>query len=318
MRGKSMVMGLVAILLLVGTGVAEAARLPETINGHAAALHPEGVAWDPTRQALLVGSTRHGTVSVVRPDGQVRTLVSDQRMVSTFGLRVDAARNRLLVAFADIGVGERTGPGTFYRQSGVGIFDLRTGAPLHLVDLAIGDGRHGANDLALDWAGNAYVTDPASDALYRIDPAGRASVLVRDARLGSPTIGANGIAWHPGGYLLVVRYGDGALLRVSPSGRIDEVRLERPLVGGDGIALRPDGTLVVVTNSLGADGENAVTVLRPTGSWSAATAVRRVAPWRTTAPTTVAVTPYGSYVVSGDLDKLLAGTTTDAFTLDRV
>lgn len=318
MRGRSAVMALVGALLLTGGGTAVASRLPETITGHAAALHPEGVAWDPTRRALLVSSTRHGTVSVVRPDGRVRTLVSDERMVSAFGLRVDAARNRLLVAFADIGVGERTGPETYYRQSGVGIFDLRTGAPLHLVDLALGDGRHGANDLALDRAGNAYVTDPASDALYRVDPAGRASVVVRDARLGSPTIGANGVAWHPGGYLLVVRYGDGALLRVSPSGRIDEVGLERPLVGGDGIALRPDGTLLVVTNSLGAAGENAVTVLRPDRSWSSATVVRRISPWRTTSPTTVAVTPHGSYVVSGDLDELLAGTTTDSFTLDRV
>jgi histidinol dehydrogenase len=156
------------------------------------------VAWDPTRQALLVGSTRHVTVSVVRPDGQVRTLVSDQRMVSTFGLRVDAARNRLLVAFADIGVGERTGPGTFYRQSGVGIFDLRTGAPLHLVDLAIGDGRHGANDLALDWAGNAYVT--AAKLLVasrvRIDlPAGPSEVVViADASASAVAVAADLLA----------------------------------------------------------------------------------------------------------------------------
>ncbi|MET1072024.1 MAG: SMP-30/gluconolactonase/LRE family protein [Umezawaea sp.] len=316
MRGKSAVIALVAALLLTGAGTAVATRPPATITGRAASLHPEGVAWDPTRQALLVGSSRHGTVSVVRPDGRVSTLVSDPRLISTFGLRVDAARNRLLVTFADIGIGERSGPDTTYRQSGVGIYDLRTGAPLHLVDLAIGEGRHGANDLSLDRAGNAYVTDPASDALYRVDPAGRASVLVRDPRLASPTIGANGIAWHPDGYLLVVRYGDGALLRVSPTGRIDEVRLDRPLVGGDGIALRPDGTLVVVTNGLGGSGENAVTLLRPNGSWRSATVLRRVAPWRTTAPTTVAVTPRGSYVVSGDLDELLAGTTTDSFTLD--
>src|SRR4051812_41151603 len=110
MRGKSVVMALVAALLLTGAGTAAATRPPATITGHAAAVHPEGVAWDPSRQAFLVGSARHGTVSVVRPDGRVSTLVSDPRMVSTFGLRVDVARHRLLVAFADIGVGERSGP----------------------------------------------------------------------------------------------------------------------------------------------------------------------------------------------------------------
>jgi sugar lactone lactonase YvrE len=304
-------------LVLAGTGSATASRPPEVVHAHAASLHPEGVTWDPTRQAFLVGSTRHGTVSVVRPNGEVTTLVDDPRMVSTFGLHVDAARNRVLVTFADIGVGERSGPATLYQQSGVGIYDLTTGAPLHLVDVAIGEGRHGANDLAIDWFGNAYVTDPASDTLYRVDVAGHASVVVKDPRLSTPTIGANGIAWHPAGYLLVVRYGDGTLLRVTPRGRIDEVRLDRPLVGGDGIALRPDGTLAVVTNSLGSPGANALTVLRPNGSWSSARVVSNT-PWPTTSPTTAAVTPYGTYVVSGALDVLLGGSTTDEFRLDRL
>src|SRR5262245_10694871 len=120
------------VLLALATPTAAASPvrhhgLPVTIEATAPSLVPEGVAWDPTRRAFLVGSIRHGTVSVVRPDGRVDTLVSDPRMVSTFGLHVDAARGRLLVSYADMGLGERSTPQTTGVQSGVGIFDLRTG-----------------------------------------------------------------------------------------------------------------------------------------------------------------------------------------------
>ena len=159
--------------------------------------------------------------------------------------------------------------------------------------------------------------------MYRIDVAGHASVLVSDPRLASPSIGLNGIVWDPAGFLLIVRYSDGILFRVplrDPSA-FTTVQLERPLVGGDGMALRPDGALVVVTNSLGSPGPDAVTVLRsrgPGGDWRSARVVRRVEPWPGTSPTTVAVTPYGDYAVSGRLELLLAGTTSDQFTLRRV
>jgi sugar lactone lactonase YvrE len=306
---RQLITALAGVLLVTGAGTAAAARPPQQINGHAPTIHPEGVAWDPARNAFLIGSARHGTVSVVRPNGEVSTLISDPRMASTLGIHVDAVRNRVLVAYADLGVSERT-----TNKGGVGIFDLTTGRAEHVIDLGVAP-----NDLTIDWSGNAYVTDPASDTLYRVDVNGHPSVVVKDPRLASPTIGANGIAWHPAGYLLVVRYDTGELLRVSlrdPS-RIDEVKLEKPLVGADGIALRPDGALVVVTNSLGAPGENAVTVLRPEGVWSAAKVAKRVA-WPMPG-TTVALTPYGSYVVSGRLELLFGqGVTSDEFFLRRL
>lgn len=291
--------------------------IPRVVEGRAESLHPEGVAWDPTRRAFLAGSIRHGTVSVVTRDGRVRTLVSDPRMVSTFGLHVDAARGRVLVTYADMGLGARSTPATTGVQSGVGIFDLRTGRLLHLVNLSLGPGKHTANDLAIDRTGTAYVTDPSSDTIYRVTPDGRGSVFARDARYGSTSIGLNGIAWHPAGYLLVVKYDDGTLFRIPlrhPE-RVSTVGLDRPLVGGDGIALHRDGTLVAMTNSLGAPGEDAVTVLRPRHGWTSARS--RTTAWPVQAPTTVAVTPYGDYAVSGHLEVLLAGDTTDAFTLRR-
>jgi DNA-binding beta-propeller fold protein YncE len=109
-----------------GSAATTATAAGPVIRGTGDSLYPEGVAWDPTRRAFLVGSARHGTVSVLRPDGAVSTLVSDERMVSTFGLAVDAARGRLLVTYSDLGVGERSTPRTTGQLSGLGIFDLAT------------------------------------------------------------------------------------------------------------------------------------------------------------------------------------------------
>ena len=69
--------------------------------------------------------------------------------------------------------------------------------------------------------------------------------------------------------------------------------------------------LVVVTNGLAAPGRNAVTLL-DTRTWQ----VKSQRDWKT-APTTAARTPHGTYVLSGRVDLLVKGETTDEFSLDR-
>ncbi|MFL6143834.1 MAG: hypothetical protein ACJ72N_18475 [Labedaea sp.] len=290
---------------------------PAVVNGHAPALHPEGIAYDPTRRTFLVSSLRHGTVSVVHPDGSVRTLVSDPRMPSTVGLHVDAARGRILVTYGDIGISSHSEPDPALRRTGLGIFDLRTGAALHVVPLA--DGTHTANDVTFDPAGNAYVTDSSGDAIWRVDPSGHGSVFVRDPRFASSSVGINGIVSHPGGYLLVGKYDTGQLFRVSIRGvpKVDEVRLDRPLVGVDGLALHRDGDLVAMTNDLSAPGAvDALTVLRVNANGHEARERGRE-PWPVPDPSTVAGSPFGDYAVSGELGVLLGGGTSDTFTLRR-
>ncbi|WP_173126865.1 SMP-30/gluconolactonase/LRE family protein [Kibdelosporangium persicum] len=269
---------LVGLLAISGTATA----LPRVINGYGETLHPEGVAWDPTRQAFLVSSIVRGTISVVGSDGQARTLVSDPALAQPLGVHVDAVRNRVLTAYSQ----------------GLGIFELSTGRTLHLVKFG-----KAANDLAIDWFGNAYVTDPQGETLYKVDVTGTATPFATDKRLAGVAFGMNGVAWHPAGFLLVVHYETGKLYKVTRN-RVTEVALDKPLVGGDGIAFQRDGSLVVVTNKLGTPGEDAVTVLRPKGLWSGAEVTKRTA-WPIPAPTTAAVTPYGTYVVNGRLDWLL-------------
>jgi sugar lactone lactonase YvrE len=267
--------------LLVLTGTAQATGMPRVLHGVGDPLHPEGVAWDPTRQEFLVSSIVRSTISVVGRDAKVRTLVSDPALTQPLGVHVDAPRNRVLAAYSQ----------------GLGIFELSTGRTLHLVKFG-----KAPNDLAIDWFGNAYVTDPSGDTLYKVDVNGNATPFVTDKRLAGVAFGMNGVVWHPAGFLLVVHYESGKLYKVTKN-NVAEVALDKPVVGGDGLAFQRDGSLVVVTNKLGVPGEDAVTVLRPRGLWSGAVVTKRTAT-AISAPTTAAVTPYGTYVVHGRLDWL--------------
>ncbi len=310
------------------TAAASARRYPAVVAGHADTLHPEGATWDTEHHRFLVGSMRHGTVSAVRPDGSVSTLVDDpQVLVSVIGLHVDTARGRVLVANADTGAGLRTSAGTVHRLAGVGAYDLATGQRLFYVDLSAvaGDGGpHFANDLAFGPDGTAYVTDSFAPIVYRVGTDGSASVLVRDSRLAAPAgaFGLNGIV-RQGGWLVLGKYDDGTLWRV---------RIDRPtelaqvavtgdaaaLVGLDGMLRRSDGTVLGVTNRLGGNGRDAELELRSDDSWHTAR-ITEDHPSPDPVPTALTPGPAGSvYQLSGRLDLLFAGTPSDAFTLHRV
>ncbi len=309
-----------ASLAVLAPGVSAAGHgYPPVVNGHAFALHPEGITFDPSRHAFLVGSLRHGTVSIVAPNGSATTLAADPRIPSIAGVHVDPARSRILAAYGDLGLADNSEPDPAKRRAGLAIFDLRTGAIRHLVDLAVGAG-HLANDVAIDRAGNAYVTDSASDVIYRVDQAGRESVFVQDTRFATTSFGINGIVWHPDGYLLVGKYDNGKLFKVSTRGRpvVTEVGLAQPLPGADGLALRRDGSLIAVTNDAGAPGAtDALTVLRSGDGWRSARETRRDV-WPVNDPSTVAISPLGTYAVSGEITTWLGGSTSDTFTLRRL
>lgn len=293
---------------LVGTTPAAGATtrgLPPVLSVAAENQFPEGVAWDPTRQSLLVGSfTTPALITAVGRDGVARTVVSDPDLPGIIGMKVDVARHRIVAVYGNVQRPDVTG---------LAEYDLRTGARTRLVDLA--GGTNSANDVVLDPAGNAYVTDAGSGAVYRVDLAGHVSTLVKDPRLG-PAIGANGIVWHPRGYLVVANYTTGHLYRVDGS-RLTEVRLARPLIGADGMVLRPDGTLVVVTNQLAGVPGSTAAVHELALLGHVAVPLRTTA-WPDPAPSTAALTPYGTYVLDGRLDAFLSGGTADGFVLRRL
>lgn len=294
---------LAGLVTAPAAGATTAHGLPPVMTPAATNLFPEGVAWDPTRQALLVGSQTHpATISAVGRDGVARPVVTDPVQYGYVGLKVDARRGRILAA-----IGNPFAPGLSF----LAIYDLRTGASEQLVDLS-GPG-HAVNDLALDPSGNAYVTDTAAGAVYKVDVAGHVTTLVTDPRL-TPAPGANGIVWHPRG-LVVANYTTGKLYRLS-GGHLTELSAP-PLVGADGLALRPDGTLVVVTNRLSALPGSVVAVheLKLVGN---KVIPLRTTPWPDAAPTTAAVTPYGTYVLDGHLDTWIAGGSASDLVLRRL
>lgn len=275
--------------------------LPPVLTVAADNQFPEGVAWDPTRRSLLVGSlAQPALITAVGRDGVNRTVVSDPDLPGFVGLKVDARRNRIVAA-----IGSPFAPGPSF----LAVYDLRTGARKQLVDLS-GDG-HAANDVALDPAGNAYVTDTGAGAVYKVDLAGHATTLVQDPRL-TPSPGANGIVWHPRGFLVVANYTTGTLYRLS-GGHLTELR-GAPLVGADGMVLRRDGTLVVVTNRLTGQ-PGAVVAVHELALVGNTLVPLRTTPWADPAPTTAADTPYGVYVVDGRIDRFVAGTTAADFVL---
>jgi sugar lactone lactonase YvrE len=289
--------------LVAAPAAVSAAHLPAVLKPAAANQFPEGVAWDPSRRELLTGSfTTPARITATGRDGVARTVVSDPELPGFAGMKVDVRRHRILAVF-----GNPATPGA----SGVASYDLATGHRIRLVDLSGG----APNDLALDPRGTAYVTDARLGAAYRVDPAGHVSTLVRDPRL-LPAIGANGIVWHPDGFLVLVNYTTGRLFRLDPR-HPRLTGLHAPaLVGGDGLALRPDGTLIVVTNALaGLPGSRAAVhelVLR--GRFAVPLRTRA---WPDPAPTTVAVTPSGAYVLDGRLDRFLTGAPAADFVLRR-
>ncbi|UUU22364.1 SMP-30/gluconolactonase/LRE family protein [Streptomyces sp. DSM 40750] len=295
----------------------ETAPLPALIEGSGAAIHPEGVAWDPTRSAFLIGSIRYGTVSVVRADGVPRTLIDDPELIATGAIRVDVARNRLLVTYDDV----YAGPGallsvgstaeTAGRHAGLAIYDLRTGRLQKRIDLGEAPGWHLANDIALDPAGNAYVTDSFSGHIFKVTPSGAKSTFLYAPALDAgitdnlPNVGLNGIVYHPDGYLLAVRYDTGAIFRIplDHPDRFSEVTLQDHVPGADGMALTADGTLYAATNTIRSNGIDGLFRLRSADGWKTAYTVSKEASPEA-APTTVAVTPYGDYVLSSNLNVL--------------
>ena len=188
---------LILFLLLLTTSPALAqTNPPDRLRVRGANHSPEGLECDLSNERFLLSSLSEGTVYAVNYAGLAEPFIEDTALVSSVGLEVDAANHRVLVVNANMQALD---------QASLGIYDLTTGKRLHMVDLAslAPDDRHFPNDLALDSAGVAYVTDSRAPVIYRVDTDGNASILLRDDRLLIDDFGGNGIVYHPDGYLLV-------------------------------------------------------------------------------------------------------------------
>lgn len=216
---------------------------PEGVVAMYEGLFPEGVEYDPVNERFLVSSVSEGTVFAVADDGTVTPFIEDERIPSSIGLEVDEANNRLLVAATD----QET-------QAFLGIYELTTGENLAFIDLGAltpNDVENFANDIAVDAAGNAYVTDSLAGVIYRVDLAGNAEVFLEDDTF-STQFALNGIDYHAeGNYLIAVVVPRLIKIPLDNPAAFTPVEFEPPIPGEDGILLVDERSLAVVSNVQG-------------------------------------------------------------------
>ncbi|KAE9605336.1 hypothetical protein Lal_00025450 [Lupinus albus] len=232
------------------------AATPHVINFRSPNLYPEGLAWDPKGQHFLVGSLRHRTISSVSDAGVVETLIFDPSLpenVTVLGLAVDSLNNRVL---AVIHAMEPLPP-----FNALAAYDLRSRHRQFLSLLPSADEndavRSIANDVAVDFKGNAYVTNSAGNYIWKVNNEGEASIFSNSPRFTEHPVvrdtpysffGLNGIAYVSNGYLIVSQSNTGKLFKVdAEDGTARQVLLNGDLTGPDGVVMRPDGVVLVVS-----------------------------------------------------------------------
>lgn len=180
---------------------------------------PEGVAFDPTTGRFFATGLLSGAVTQIDADtGEERPFYTPEGPPQQLsGAKVDVERRRLWVCAAE-----------FRRMwGGVHVFDVDTGARLGTFELA----REGiCNDVALDSAGVAYVTDSFQPVIYRVDLRdGSVEDFARDPRMSAPAgrFGLNGVAVTPDDKYLIAGFTTPSKLYVLPlaGGELDEVSL---------------------------------------------------------------------------------------------
>ncbi|KAK2636205.1 hypothetical protein Ddye_030997 [Dipteronia dyeriana] len=258
------------LVFLINVGPApSAARGLHVINFRSPNLYPEGLAWDPSAQHFVVGSLLHRSLHSVSDTGVTQTLISDPDLPvnsTILGLAVDRTNNRILAVVQSV----RPLP-TF---NALAAYDLRTRQRVFLA-LLLEDRegesaaakatttRHAANDVAVDFRGNAYVTNSAANFIWKVDEDGVASVFSRSPAFTAHPLavdrdaqfskcGLNGIAYVSKGYLLVVQSNTGKMFKVNAEdGDARLVLLTEDMVWADDIAIRKDGVVLVAsTHSL--------------------------------------------------------------------
>ena len=237
-----------------------APEVPSQVNFTQAGLYPEGTQYDDASGRFLVSSQTAGRLGQVADDGTYTPFADDAQLISTIGLRLDADRGRVLAAVSDPGYNTaRTSAATLRKLAAVAIFNRSTGAKTGYFDLGSlrpNAAAHFANDLAVDDAGNIYVTDSYAPIIYILNTqAGTAAVFLENAALAAPagSFGLNGIVYQ-NGYLIVAKSDEGKLIRVpltNPSGFSVIATPGLNLSGADGLQLIDNTTLLASCNAQG-------------------------------------------------------------------
>jgi sugar lactone lactonase YvrE len=272
------------------------------------ALYPEGIDYNPNTDKFIVGSFREGAVYEVNLDGTYRQLIDDNRLNSVLAVRVDVKRNRLLVVNSDIGASVRPSSEGAKKTAFLGIYELSSGKAIHFIDLGklLPNQNHLANGMALDSDGNAYVTDSFSPVIYKIDVKSNASIFLENDRFLGEGINLNGIVFHPDGYLIVVKKGEGVLFKVPLNNPKDfsEIKVPRKFIGGDGLILANNKELIVIANRASGEVTETAFALSSEDDWKTAKVINEYK-LGAVYPTTGVVRKGNIYVLHSNLQALM-------------
>ncbi|KAL9665467.1 hypothetical protein QQ045_020887 [Rhodiola kirilowii] len=217
-------------------------------------LYPEGIAYDPSAQHFLVGSLHSRSILSVSDAGVVETFLTDTTLPlnsTILGLTVDVHYKRLLAVIHSLE--------PLPSFNALAAYDLRTRRRIYLAELdAEIDGvRQVANDVAADFSGNAFVTNSASNFIWKVNADGESSIFSKSPAFSSHPVdqstpyskcGLNGVVYNSKGYLLVAQSNTGKLFRVdAEDGTARTVILPKDLPLADGVAVRKDGVVLVVS-----------------------------------------------------------------------
>ncbi|KAI5381938.1 hypothetical protein KIW84_UN0323 [Lathyrus oleraceus] len=245
----------VVLLLFLQTSTPIIKALAENshvINFQSPNLYPESLAWDPLKQHFLVGSLCHRTISSISDAGIIETLISDTSLpenVTVVGITVDSRNNRVLAVIHAV---KPLPP-----FNALAAYDLKSGNRLFLSPLPT-DEEALANNVAVDYNGNAYVTNSIGNYIWKVNVKGEASIFSKSPRFTEHPvdrdtpysyIGLNGIAYvSSGDYLLVVQSNTGKVFKVdADDGTARHVLLNEDLTRPDGVVFRSDGVVLVVS-----------------------------------------------------------------------
>ncbi len=266
-------------------------------------MFPEGVAFDPTQAAFFVGSLTDAGITRVDADGTPSVFVaSGPELRACAGMKIDDAARRLWVCGSDDADSSR-----------VYVYSLEDASLIESFDLSVLVDTASCNDLALDEAGVAYVTDPPSSAIHRLAIGGEAAVWATDPQFDPELmdLGLNGIAVTPDGTAVIVtKFISKRLLRVAiddPT-QIVEVDLGGEAFAGGSLIAGPDG-IVFAGDLLYVVFDDVVAQVVPNADWTAADVSILTPP--TTGLSTATVAQGEVYAVKSEVTAFALGSAPD-------
>lgn len=266
-----------------------------------------------------MGSFHHRTIASVSDAGVSETLIFDSALpdnVTILGLAVDSINHRLLAVI------HATDP--LLHFNALAAYDLQSRSRLFLSVLPSEDvSRQVANDVTVDFNGNAYVTNSAGNYIWKVNSEGEALVFSKspiytahpvDRNKPFSECGLNGVLYVSKGYLLVVQSNTGKMYKVDvENGNARQVLLTEDLPLADGIAMRSDGVVFVVS-------QNKMLLLKSQDSWAEGVVYDKIDLDAKRFPTSVTVGNEDRvYVLYGHVDEALSGNAErDQFGIEEV